>query len=176
MTKKLAAGAAFPKITVPLVTGGEITIGGASDTGRWTLVVVYRGRHCPLCVKYLATLQEMAEAFAGEGTDIIAVSGDGFEKAKEQMEVGTLTIPLAYDLSIPQMQSMGLYISDPRSPEETNQPFPEPGLFVLRPEGTVQILDISNAPFSRPDLPSILRGITFGRDKGYPIRGTHSVE
>jgi len=171
--EKLAAGAAFPETVVPLVSGGTATIGGPSENDRWTLVVVYRGRHCPLCVKYLGTLQDMAADFDQQGTDVIAVSGDGLEKAKEQVEVGNLTIPLAYDLSIEQMQTLGLYISNPRSPEETDQPFPEPGLFVVRPDGNIQIIDISNAPFSRPDLPSILRGITFGRDKGYPIRGTY---
>ncbi|MCG8493385.1 MAG: AhpC/TSA family protein [Sneathiellales bacterium] len=173
MTEKLAAGSAFPVTTVPLVSGGEMTVGGASETDRWTLVVIYRGRHCPLCTKYLATLQEMAGDFDKEGTDVVAISGDGLEKAKEQVSVGSLSIPVGYDLSIEQMQAMGLYISNPRSPEETDQPFPEPGLFVLRPDGTLQIIDISNAPFSRPDLPAILRGITFGRDKGYPVRGTY---
>jgi len=169
---KLSAGAAFPKITLPLVAGGEIAIGGENEKGRWTLVVVYRGRHCPLCVKYLATLQELSEKFDELGTDVVALSGDGLEKSKEQVEVGDLTIPVAYDLTVAQMQGMGLYISNPRSPEETDQPFPEPGLFVLRDNGTVQIIDISNAPFARPDLAFILRGIEFGKNKGYPVRGT----
>jgi hypothetical protein len=67
-----------------------------------------------------------------------------------------------------------LYVSEPRSPQETDRPFAEPGLFVINPEGRVQILDISNAPFARPDLAGILRGVKFVMDKGYPIRGTHS--
>ncbi|MBL4906856.1 MAG: redoxin domain-containing protein [Sneathiella sp.] len=170
---KLSAGSAFPKITVPLVTGGEITLGSPSEKDRWTLVVVYRGRHCPLCVKYLDKLEELAGEFSDKGTDVIALSGDGLEKAKDQVEISNLTIPVGYGLTIPQMQEMGLYISHPRSPEETNQPFPEPGLFALRPDGVIQIVDISNAPFSRPDLSMILRGIEFGREKGYPVRGTY---
>ena len=71
------------------------------------------------------------------------------------------------------MQRLGLYISDPRSPEETDQPFAEPGLFVINPAGNLQIVDISNAPFSRPDLDGILGGLTFIQQKDYPIRGTH---
>lgn len=171
-SNKLTAGAAFPKMTLPLVAGGEITLGEPNEDGHWTLIVVYRGRHCPLCVKYLATLEGLAGQYEEMGAHVIALSGDGLEKSKQQVEVGGLTIPMAYGLTVPQMHAMGLYISNPRSPEETDQPFPEPGLFVLRDDGTVQIVDISNAPFSRPDLSSILRGIEFGKNKGYPVRGT----
>nr|WP_234397614.1 redoxin domain-containing protein [Sneathiella glossodoripedis] len=108
-------------------------------------------------------------------TDIIAVSGDGIEKARQQIEKGQLSIPVAYGLSIEQMVKLGLYVSEPRSPQETDQPFPEPGLFVVRPDGTIQILDISNAPFARPDLEGILRGLKFVRENGYPVRGTHKM-
>jgi len=171
-SKKLTAGTKFPEITVPLVVGGAQKLGGGNDSGRWQLVVVYRGLHCPLCVTYLASLDGLAAEYADMGTDIVAVSGDGLEKATKQVAKGDLKIPVAYGLSIEQMQEMGLYISHPRSPEETDQPFPEPGLFVVRPDGTLQIIDVSNAPFARPDLKMILKGIEFGRDKGYPVRGT----
>ena len=52
--------------------------------------------------------------------------------------------------------------------------FPEPGLFVTNPDGNVQIVDISNAPFSRPELAGILRGIGIIQERDYPIRGTVS--
>ena len=35
--------------------GGRVEIG--APTGRWQLVVVYRGKHDPVCVTYLAALQ-----------------------------------------------------------------------------------------------------------------------
>ncbi len=170
---KLQAGSSFPAVTVPLVSGSVTELGAASEADRWKLIIVYRGLHCPLCAKYLAQLEELKSDFASAATDIIAVSGDGLEKAKQQVEKGRLTIPVAYGLSVEQMEEIGLYISDPRSPEETDQPFPEPGLFVLRPDRSIQIIDISNAPFARPDLAGILRGLSFARDKNYPIRGTH---
>ncbi len=171
---KLKAGAPFPEFTIPLVDGGEATVGGSSDEGRWALIVIYRGLHCPLCAQYLEKLQSIQADFAAQDTDVIAISGDGLEKAKSQVEKGNLNIPIGYDLSVEQMKKLGLYVSDPRSPEETDQPFPEPGLFLVRPDGNVQIIDISNAPFSRPDLTMILRGITFAREKNYPIRGMHN--
>jgi hypothetical protein len=44
-------------------------------------------------------------------------------------------------------------------------------VFVINPQGQAQIIDISNAPFARPDLKSLLGGLQFVIAKGYPIRG-----
>jgi hypothetical protein len=38
-----------------IMQGGRVEVG--APTGRWQLVVVYRGKHDPLCVTYLAALQ-----------------------------------------------------------------------------------------------------------------------
>ena len=171
---KLAAGQRFPETTIPLAGGGEFTLGAStSNTDRWQLIIVYRGKHCPICMRYLTQLEGLKSDFDAADVDIVALSGDGTEKATAVVDENNLTFPVGYDLSIDQMKTLGLYISDPRSPKETDQPFPEPGLFALRPDGVIQIIDISNAPFSRPELGAILRGIRFIRENDYPIRGTH---
>ena len=74
------------------------------------------------------------------------------------------------------MKTLGLYISHPRSARETDRPFAEPGLFVINGDGKVQVTDISNAPFARPDLESLVGGLKFIRDPAnqYPIRGTYT--
>ena len=168
---KPQAGAALDPIPLPTVDGGEATLGGP---GRWQMVVVYRGKHCPLCRSYLGGLEKIKDDFAKLETEILLVSGDPLEKASATKSEWELTLPVAYGLSVEQMQTLGLYVSDPRSPEETDRPFPEPGLFVVNPEGKLQIVDISNAPFARPDLAGVARGIGFVREKGYPVRGTHA--
>lgn len=68
------------------------------------------------------------------------------------------------------------HISNPQSPEQTDRPFAAPGLFLINDQRNVQILDISNAPFSGPGLASILSGLRFGWDpkNNYPVRGTLS--
>ena len=174
-SEKIDAGAKFPEISLPLVMGERIILGGKNGSDRWQLIVVYRGKHCPICKRYLATLDELRDDFEEENIDVIAISGDSLEKASLQVEEGALTFPVAYDLSPDQMRELGLYISDPRSPAETDRPFPEPALFLLRPDRTIQIIDISNAPFARPDLGAILKGASFIREKNYPIRGTHAA-
>ncbi|MCR9213368.1 MAG: AhpC/TSA family protein [Proteobacteria bacterium] len=173
-SEKLTAGSAFPEITVPDVTGGEVTLGSVSEGGqKWKLVVVYRGLHCPICKRYLTTLEGLKDEYAAANVEIVAVSGDGLEKAKTFVDEVGLSFPVGYDLTTDQMEELGLYISDPRSPQETDQPFPEPGLFAIRPDGRIHIIDISNAPFARPELGSILNGLKFIQEKDYPVRGTH---
>lgn len=169
MSKPEAGGTLHP-ITLPTVDGGEAQLGGP---GRWQMVVVYRGKHCPLCRQYIAGLEGIKGEFDAQETEILLVSGDPREKAEATREEWGVGLPLAYGLSVEQMQALGLYVSDPRSPQETDRPFSEPGLFVVNPEGRLHIVDISNAPFARPDLAGVARGIAFVREKGYPVRGTH---
>ncbi len=51
-------------------------------TGNWQLVVVYRGKHCPICKTYLTELNGMLDGFAAIDVDIIAISADPEDKAK----------------------------------------------------------------------------------------------
>lgn len=168
MSVKIAAGAAMPVLELPRVGGGTVTIGGA---GRWQMVIVYRGKHCPICKRYLGGLASLAEKIDSLGLEVVAVSADSAEQAGSVVEEVGVTVPVGYGLTRSQMQDLGLYISVPR-PNETDHEFPEPGLFVVNDGGQVQIVDISNAPFARPDLAAILNGIGFIRERGYPIRGT----
>jgi peroxiredoxin len=169
MSSKPAAGAAFPEIAVPAVGGGSLTLGRG---GGWQMVVVYRGKHCPLCRRYLGQLEAMKAAFAGQEVAITLVSGDPLEKATAARDEWGLTLPLAYGLTVELMRALGLYVSQPRSAAETDRPFPEPGLFVVNPAGQLHIVDIANAPFARPDPQGLLDGIAWIRAKDYPIRGT----
>ena len=174
-TDMLAAGTAFPHISLPTL-GSETRALGIPEPGTdWQMVVVYRGLHCPICKTYLAKLESLADGFREIGVGVIAVSGDPEAKARTMAEEVGLTIPVAYGLSVAQMRELGLYVSDPRSAAETDRPFPEPGLFVVNADGHVQIVDISNAPFARPDLERVLSGVKFVRDKDYPIRGRHAA-
>jgi alkyl hydroperoxide reductase subunit AhpC len=170
MAEKLTAGSAVPAITLDKVGGGKLTIGGPRET--WQLIVVYRGKHCPICKRYLTGLKDLVGGYKEAKTEVVAVSGDPKEKADAFMAEIQPNFPVGYGLSIAEMHQLGLYVSNPRSPQETDQPFAEPGLIVVTPKGEAQIIDISNAPFARPDLAAILKGLQFIQEKGYPIRGT----
>jgi peroxiredoxin len=156
--QKLQAGSDMPRITLPRVGGGEVST-EAGD--RWKMVVVYRGKHCPICKTYLKTLDGLLDDFNKIGTDVIAISGDPQDKAESDVKHENWRFDTGYGLAPAQMRDLGLYISEPRSPEETDRPFPEPGLFVINPEGNIHIVDVSNAPFARPDLNALVKGLTF---------------
>ena len=171
----LDAGSAFPQIEIAALGGERLTLGRARGGCDWQLVVVYRGLHCPLCKKYLARLDELLGDFNDLGVDVVALSCDPEPKAAAMVAELSLRVSMGHDLGIEDMHRLGLYVSDPRSPAETDRPFPEPGLFVINGEGAVQIVDISNAPFARPDLDALLSGLRFVRQNDYPVRGTHRV-
>ena len=170
MPAKLKAGTAMPQMKLAKLGGGTAEIGGKRD--KWQLVVVYRGRHCPICKRYLTSLNGLVEGFHDLNTEVIAVSADPKEKAEADKKDLDLGFEVAYDLSLDQMRALGLYISNPRSPQETDRPFSEPGIFIVNPEGQAQVIDISNAPFARPDLNGILNGLKITQERGYSARGT----
>ena len=174
MSTKLTSGGAMPAITLPLVCGDEATLGQTSASNVWQIIIIYRGIHCPICQKYLKRLEELREGFTKASAEILAVSGDPLEKAREMVEKHDLKFPVAYDLSIQQMTQLGLYISEPRSPQETDRPFAEPATFALNKKGKIQLIELSNTPFNRADLSELLETLEWIDENDYPIRGTHS--
>ena len=173
MHAALNSAQAFPVTEVPRLGGGTLSL-GKPDAPGWQAVFVYRGLHCPICKQYLTELETKLPEFAEIGIDVAIVSGDPEAKAQAMVDELGLSAATGFGLSVAQMQGLGLYVSDPRSPQETDRPFPEPGFFLINPDGNLHMVDISNAPFLRPDLAKLPSRIKFVLDKDYPIRGTHS--
>ncbi|MBT8458211.1 MAG: redoxin domain-containing protein [Boseongicola sp.] len=169
MSSKPNVDAPFGPHSFPALTGGEITVGAPGQ--RWTLLIVYRGRHCPKCKAYLNKLQAMLSAWNAV-MDVVVVSADTREKAEADAAEFGWSFPLCYGLTEPQMRALGLYVSDPLSEAETTTRFAEPGTFAIRPDGTLMLVDISNGPAARPDLDVLLGGMQFNIDNNRPTRGT----
>ena len=55
-TRKLHPGSEFPAIQVKRSDGEALTLGKPQGEHDWQLVVVYRGKHCPICTKFLNKL------------------------------------------------------------------------------------------------------------------------
>ncbi|GAM75221.1 glutamate synthase [Vibrio ishigakensis] len=171
---KLKAGQPFPKLEATLLDGSSVELGKPAAGKDWQAVFVYRGKHCPLCTKYLNEIEEYLDAFAEANVDVIAVSGDSKEQLEAHLEKVDVSFPIAYGLTEAQMKELGLYISLPRSEQETDHNFAEPGLFVINEHGNLHVVDISNNPFVRPELGALTRGLNWIKhpDNNYPIRGT----
>lgn len=162
----MRAGDPFPGWSWPKAGGGQLA--PAQGAG-WRMLVVYRGKHCGLCRKYLARLESMRSRFEEADIAIFALSADHGAKAEAQVREGGLGFPVGYDLQVAQMRELGLYVSPPT--EKAERPFAEPGVFVLNPQGLVQVANVSNAPFARPELEAMLEGIETARKEKAPIHG-----
>lgn len=174
-TNKLHAGVPFPDLEATLLGGEVVKLNKPKQGLDWKLVVVYRGKHCPLCTRYLNQLEGYKSALENIGVDLIAVSGDSKSQLEGHLEQLDVSFPLAYGLTVEAMEELGVYISDPRSPQETDHPFAEPALFVVNEVGNIQVVDLSNNPFVRPELGALVNGLAWIRnpDNNYPIRGMH---
>jgi peroxiredoxin len=169
-TQKPIAGSTLAPMSFSKLGGGTLTVGDPREN--WTLFVVYRGKHCGRCKKYLNTLNDMRGAWAEAGFDIAVVSADPIEKATtDQAEFGW-AFDIGYDLNETQMSQLGVYMSDPLSSGETDRRFAEPGIFVIRPDGSLVIVAISNGPSARPELAELLDGMIFTKQNDRPARGT----
>lgn len=167
---KPRVGAPVDTFTLAPVDGRPpIVIGAPKD--RWTMLFVYRGRHCPRCKRYLNKLNAALPAWL-EQMDVVVVSGDSRDKALADRDEHGWTFDLCHGLSVAQMRALGLYVSRPLSDAETTDLFAEPGAFAIRPDGTLMLADISNGPAARPDLVELLDGMTFNIANNRPVRGT----
>ncbi len=175
-TKKLHAGAAFDALPATNLDGDTIDISKPTGDADWQMVVVYRGRHCPLCTKFLNNLAQYRDRLTNIGINVAAVSADSKAQLREHRSRLDVNFPLFYGLTLQQMQDLGLYISIPRSEKETDHNFAEPGLFVINSDGHIQVVDLSNNPFARPDLDVFVSGLEWIRkpENNYPVRGTYA--
>ena len=167
---KPLVGAPVSEMSFPIAgREGSVTVGHAKD--RWTMLFVYRGRHCPRCKRFLNKLNAVLPSWT-EVLDVVVVSADTQEKAVlDKAEFGW-DFDLCYGLTVEQMRSLGLYVTEPLSEAETTGLFAEPGAFAIRPDGTLMLVDISNGPAARPDLEELLDGMKFNIDNNRPVRGT----
>lgn len=167
---KPRVGAAVEPTSFARVNGdGAVSIGQPKD--RWTMLFVYRGKHCPRCKRFLNKLNAVLPQWQAV-LDVVVVSADTQEKAAADLAEFGWDFELCYGMTEAQMRSLGLYVSAPLSEAETTGLFAEPGAFGIRPDGTLMLVDISNGPAARPDLEELLDGMIFNITNNRPERGT----
>ena len=168
-TAKPRVGEPLDTLDLPRVGGGTVTLGGESE--RWTMLFVYRGTHCPRCKRFLNKLNAVLDDWT-ETLDVVVTSADPEDRARADQTEHGWNFTLCHSLTEDQMHSLGVYVSDPLSPEETDHRFAEPGAFGIRPDGSLMLVDISNGPAARPDLEELLDGMQFNITNDRPVRGT----
>ena len=164
-----------PEMSFPLVDGGTWTLSERKPESL-SMVVAYRGVHCPMCRNYLQELNGKMAEFKARGVDVVAVSSDSRERAEMAKKDWDLAeVPIAYGLSIEKARELELPISTSRGKTsigiEEPAKFNEPGLFLVKPDGTLYAAFIQTMPFARPPLDQLLKAIDFIKEKDYPARG-----
>ncbi|MEM0943418.1 MAG: peroxiredoxin-like family protein [Pseudomonadota bacterium] len=160
-----------PALSVPLLSGGTWTL-AERKPGAFSIVVFYRGKHCPICKTYMQEIEGQLDQAASQGIEVIAVSMDGEDRARATLEeIGTEKLEIGYGLTEASARDWGLYISSARPGSQEPEVFAEPGLFVIQPDGVIFFAQVQSAPFTRPDFAKLLGGLKFVVENNYPARG-----
>lgn len=170
----------MPRQSVPALDVN--TVGGDSWSledqypQNFTMVVFYRGYHCPICKNYLVELNRLADEFAAKGISVLALSSDNEERAtaaKKEWQLPNITI--GYGLTAQQVKDWGLYTSAGKGKTsigvEEPTVFSEPAIYLVRPDGTLYWGNVSTMPFARPHFKEMLGALDFVLKNDYSARG-----
>lgn len=163
-----------PDLGLPLVGGGttdDLKL-GTGDGGRFSMVVFYRGLHCPICRKQLAEIDKRIEDLKAAGIGrVVAVSMEASERSSQVVDQWHLaSLPVAYGLGEEAARSWGLNLSHAIKDGEPDL-FNEPGIFILDEDGTLFWSSTATMPFGRPSLDDVIAGVKYAQEHDYPARG-----
>jgi peroxiredoxin len=164
-----------PGLVVSTLTGETWNLAERTPKN-FTMIVFYRGLHCPICSNYMRDLDRKLGDFEAQGVEVIAISTDDEERSRQTKEGwGLEKIAIGHGLSIEKAREWGLYISSSRGKTSAGieEPplFNEPGLFLVRPDGTLYAALVGSMPFARPHFSEVLKALEFILAKDYPGRG-----
>ena len=169
-------GQPVPALDIELV-GGERWSLAAQEPALFSMLVFYRGLHCPICKPYLRDLDRKLGDFSALGVTAVAISTDTQERASQaKADWGIGSLPIGYGVSIETARAWGLFISNSigKTSIGIEEPalFGEPGLFLVRPDGTLFASIVQTMPFARPSFDQVLQSLNVIKERNYPARGT----
>ncbi len=167
-----------PPLQLPTLDHGHFDL-QADAAPNFTLLVFYRGLHCPICLKYLLELGRLQPDFEQRGVKLIALSSDTPERARAMADkLKAPGLRMGHSLPLPQAREWGLYLSTSRGTTsigiEEPALFSEPVVFIVRPDGTLYYGAVQTMPFARPHFDELLAAIDFALAKNYPARGEYA--
>jgi len=168
--KNLIPRKEVPELVVDTVNGMTWNLRDQKPKN-FTMVVFYRGLHCPVCKSYLEELNTKIEQFRDKGVNVICISANDqslAEKTAVKWDIEKLTI--GFDFSIENARKWDLFVSEGISEKEPKEFF-EPALFLIKPDNTLYATAIQSMPFARPKFDDLLKSISFVLNEDYPARG-----
>ncbi len=139
-----------PALEVPTLAGETWNLAERKPEN-FTMIVFYRGLHCPICSNYMRDLDRKLGDFEALGVEVVAISTDDQERSRQTQESwGLENVTIGYDIGIEKAREWGLYISSSRN------------LYAAL---------TGSMPFARPHFSEILKALQFIIEKDYPGRG-----
>ncbi|WP_353777007.1 redoxin domain-containing protein [Winogradskyella sp. 3972H.M.0a.05] len=169
--QKITPQTQAPKLEVNLL-GGDTWKLEDQNPENFTMLVFYRGLHCPVCEKYLKTLNGLLDTYADKGVDVIAISMDGEARARKARMKWELSedLKIGYGVDAETANNWGLYLSKAIKDYEPDV-FSEPGLFLIKPDNSIYFVTLNSTPWGRPHLATFVKVIDYINTSGYPARG-----
>lgn len=159
-----------PQLKIKTLNGESFDL-NEQNPENFTMLIFYRGLHCPVCKTYLEELNNLSDKFKAKGIDTIAISMNTKKIAQKTAEKWKIDkINIGYGLSENDALKWGLYISEAISDKEPAV-FSEPGFYLVKPDNTLYYGSIQTMPFGRPGLEEMLKSLNFILEKDYPARG-----
>lgn len=164
-----------PKLVLETVAHGGFDLAvNAPPNG--TMVVFYRGEHCPICHHHIKEMDDRIGDFALRGISVVAVSSDALQNAKKLVdEMQIIRLPVAHSFDLKSARNdWGLLISQGAQGSQEPDFFAEPGHFWIRQDGSVAFSAVLSVPYMRPDATQILRAVDKTLARGDMPRGAYS--
>jgi hypothetical protein len=164
-----------PELVLPTVDKGPWSL-REQALERFTLLVLYRGLHCPVCRAYLSRLNRLHNAVVARGVSVVAVSGDTAERAEKAVAdrgLSDLTKPTA---CLSTRRAAGGFTSPAaaagrRSASANLRSFPSPASSWCALTERCTSATVQTMPFARPHFDELLKAIDFVIKNDYPARG-----
>lgn len=159
-----------PNLEVDLVGGGRFVLAD-QHPDNFTLIVFYRGWHCPICRTYLAQLHRALGDLDALGVTTVAVSADSEQRARQSVDEWKLdNMHVGYGQTVASMRAWGLYVSKGVKEPEPDL-FAEPGIYLVRPDNTIYMAALNSMPAARPRIDDLVGAVRFFIENDYPARG-----
>lgn len=100
MTVSIKPRTTVPDLDLLTLDGGHFNL-GAQHPRQFTLLLFYRGLHCPICKTYVRDVDRKLDDFEKRGVGLVAISTDSRERAEQsKKDWGIERLMIAFGLTI----------------------------------------------------------------------------
>jgi len=139
--------------------------------------------HCPICKTHVKEIEEHFQKALDAGIKIVVVLMDTKEHADlfhkevaDALNQEKLQLPVPNGLTECQASKWGLCFSEKHPNADKPDVFSKPGVFVIRPDNGIFMMQTQSAPFARPSMDQLIEGLQCASEHNCPVHGMHKAE